>query len=241
MEGTGVTSRTEYEAASRQLFKEWKSRLNDGQHIGIDGAVNPCTYYPSRLRILFILKEIHHLTDKDDNLVKHLREDPVSGKTWNNVVRWTEMIRQVFGDGKVERSTVSMDKDITAARRHDVLQDIAVINMKKVPGGATSNTKNIVAYSQAHGDLLERQIKLLDPDVIVACGVYLSQLPAFKKLKYGDSKSTVFEFDGYQRIVIKASHPQAHKRSTVMLNEMERACKAIPNRGSHGARRGGRT
>lgn len=221
----------QYEAAQKQLFSEIEQKLKRDVHVGIDGAVEPARYFASRPKVLFVLKEMNESPWAPQNLVKLLRSNVIPWKTWNNIVRWRNAIHQVMNhDRGVVVASFEQDAAITSADRRQALSDVAVMNMKKMPGGSTSNWPTIEQHAKHFSQELGKQIAMLDPDVIVACGVWLKSIEGFLDLKESMAKKEraylLHPLNGRTRIVIYTDHSQAFKSSENMLDGVVQACYA---------------
>jgi len=213
-----------YHQWSKDLFDRWHHQIRQDIQVGIDGAPFPERYFASTPRILFVLKEINGSPWEHFNLCAYLQGDKIQGKTWNNVVRWTQAIRQLVAEERPpEKVHFEEDQWIDQAKRKELLGLVAVINLKKVPGHSSSHKTDIISHTQRFSPLLEEQIAKLDPDVIVACGVHLCRIKAFRELKY-EASGAVFHFNNKPRIIIWADHPQARKNAKEMFNGVVQAC-----------------
>lgn len=214
-----------YQQWSKDLFDRWHSQIRKDIQIGVDGAPFPELYFASKPRILFVLKEINGSPWERDNLCEYFRDHKIQGKTWNNVVRWTQAIRQLVIEGRTaDEISFEGDQWIDDAKRKEVLSHVAAINLKKVPGHSSSHMADIYAHTEKFSALLEEQVDILDPDVIVACGIHLSPIKAFKELKYNDSDGAKFHFTKRSRVIISADHPQARKNARDMFDGVVKAC-----------------
>jgi|GEM_PF-2972379 hypothetical protein len=217
-----------YQQWSKDLFDRWRNKIRESIQIGMDGAPFPERYFASNPRILFILKEIHGSPWKESDLCEHFRENEAQGKTWNNVVRWTQAIRQLVAEKRSpEEISFEQDQWIDQSKRHEILSRIAAINLKKVPGHSSSHMGEVHSHARQFSQLLEEQIATHDPHVIVACGVDLKQIRAFSGLNYDPSNGAWFHFAGEHRIIIWADHPQARKNAKGMFDGVVKACASV--------------
>ncbi len=86
---------------------------------------------------------------------------------WHTISRWSAGIQKVFPP---------FDKIDNWDSKKEAIQKIAAINLKKTSGGANSDSSVINAYCKQDSQLLNRQIDLIKPDVIVTCGTFDSVL-----------------------------------------------------------------
>ena len=138
------------------ICKEYKKRYPN-EYLNIDGIVEPTTYKAQPIKLLFILKETNQLYK---SLVEFLREGaPDGGKlTWQPVCKWIEAI--IYGTQNGNYST--------AEERSEMLKRIATMNIKKSPGGATSDS-SYLEWAKRNKDLLLAQIQEIAPDIIIVC------------------------------------------------------------------------
>lgn len=174
-----------------------------------------------------MLKEINGSPWIDDDLCEYFRNHKIQGKTWNNVVRWAQAIRQVWGGMTADAVVFEGDQSIDGVIRKAEIGQLAIINLKKVPGHSSSHMADIYAHAKQYSALLEEQISTLDPDVVVACGIHLTSVSAFKDLKYNDFDGALFRFNGRDRRVIWADHPQARKNAKKMFDGMVKAIASV--------------
>lgn len=108
-----------------RLFEAWPSRQESFVR---DGIVDADEYARSRVKLLFVLKEVNDLGGGGWDLREFLR-DGGRGQTWNTVTRWVEGIEQLPCTVPwSELSTVDNN------RRKRVLRKVAAVNLKKEPG-----------------------------------------------------------------------------------------------------------
>lgn len=121
----------------------------------------PCNFLRQKYKILFVLKEANR-KDGDADLCEFLLSEssPTYRKTWNNVARW---IKALLVQGDHPEYVSRSDKSFW-------LRKAAVMNLKKVGGGSSSNDGTIREYSRADREFLKEQIVLYQPDIIICCG-----------------------------------------------------------------------
>lgn len=163
------------------LFSNWLPRYKE-QGLGFvtDGVFDEGKYLKAPVRILFILKEAV------DEAAGHwdLRDVVGEGKhgyTWSNITRWTNAI---FGN---EKNVVKWDNIAIAgpSERAEALSQIAAINLKKSPGGSSSDMNNINEMAERN---LCQQISIYEPDLIICCGPGVASI--FADIVFQTSPST---------------------------------------------------
>ena len=188
-----------------QLFSDWRARH---QSLVSDGVVDEFAYAESSPKLLFVLKEVNDLGGGGWDLRAYLRDDGGRPATWDNVTRWVEGIRKLPSD--IPWQTLeSIDVD----RRKAALRSIAVMNIKKVPGGHTANPDEIAAAAEADQQFLLRQYELYRPDLTICCGTAeaFQAIKAFgSEPKWQSTRRGVWYYSPEpERYVISYSHPLA--------------------------------
>ena len=143
------------------LFEEWRAVR---PAFVADGVVDESAYLASKTRLLFVLKEVND----PDGGNWDLREFMRSGgrpQTWNNVARWIEGIRNLSSE-IAWKQLESIDEQ----RRISALQSVAAMNLKKTPGGHTTNLEELNKVAAEDRQFLNRQFNLYDPDIVICCG-----------------------------------------------------------------------
>ncbi len=143
------------------LFTEW--RLNRPGFVA-DGIAKEAEYLASSPKLLFVLKEVNDPGGGDWDLRQFMREGGRS-QTWNNITRWVEGIRWLPQDIPWQELA-----DVDEERRRCALRQIAAINLKKSPGGHTTDPAILAATAAEDKSFLNRQFSLYEPDVVICCG-----------------------------------------------------------------------
>ena len=113
---------------------------------------------------------------------------PVKGYSFNRIAEWTyyilnfqnknqriseQIIDHIYWLG--EKVTGRKKKANLAAyyvRRAELLNRIAIINIKKANGVSSSNNSEIEIIAEDYAELIERQIDLIKPEYVVCCGTW---------------------------------------------------------------------
>ncbi len=148
------------ESQEKQLFSRWRKERAYPYFIE-DGLFCEEEWNKQRIKILYVLKEADW-EESDLDLCEYLLSEKSSTywKTWNNITRWTQAIRE---GGEYPA-------DINKADKTTCLKTIAAINIKKVGGGAQANDEEIRQYGERDAKFIKEQIELYQPDVIICCG-----------------------------------------------------------------------
>jgi len=170
-----------------------------------DGIVNEKKYYKSKFKILWILKEPHgegnwDMKDFIGNR-NSLRKYTNWTRTFNPIIYITYSILNKF---------ISYDEMFNIHQKPemiDILQEIAFINLKKVPGTSISQSKIIKDAYEKYKDIILLQIETCSPDIII-CGGTMSIIA--KDLGIEGKLISMDSIKYYQtrdKIYIDALHP----------------------------------
>ena len=188
-----------------------------------DGIVNHECYWNSEIKILFLLKEVNGGENWD--LRKFLQEGGRK-QTWDNVTRW------IIGINDLKRDIPWAElESVTEEQRISVLQQIAVVNVKKTSGGHTSVSEQITEAALNNGEMLCKQIDMYHPDIIICGGTSGSYFDSITRHSNPDWKQTkhgiwyVIEPNG--RVVIEYSHPEARVKDCLLYYGLVDAVREI--------------
>ncbi len=204
---------------------------NEFDYVILDGIVDVEKYLKSDFKILWILKEPHDKGEHGKFDMRHLIQDAKykTGLNPNMKATFTNIIYSTFA---ILNNFISWKK-IEDFRENneliDVLQNIALINIRKLPGDASSDDKEIENTYNAHKLLLLKQIEIINPDIIIGGGT-IKHLYTDLKLSKADKKTlTKFEnvnnypkayFTADKKIIIETCHPAARVSQEVYCSNI---------------------
>lgn len=148
-------------AQENNLFAEWRRSRSD---IVLDGVVDEDLYLQSDPKLLFIMKEVNDPDGGGWDLREFLRNGG-RAQSWNNITRWVEGIRNLPDD--IDWHDL---ETIDNHRRMLALNTIAAMNLRKLPGGHTSNYDQIRADAIQDREMINRQFQLYPADFVICCG-----------------------------------------------------------------------
>lgn len=189
------------------LLTRWSTR---SRRIFRDGPVDDGSYWQQPRRIVYLLKEVN-VSDGEGgwDLATFLLEAE-RGYTWNMIAYWT------YGLLNGLPSWVDVpDADQEFRRRW--LRRVAVINLNKSGGGASTHGSRLQEIAERDADLLKEQLALLDPSVIVCGGTgdlaaqFLFDNSTAQRLNCG---AGVYGGNNGQPLVLAVPHPQARQRGS---------------------------
>lgn len=151
------------------LFRRWASLDHHKGHRFIkDGVIDPNRWENIEVRTLFLLKEAY---DWDDTLERYdvaasiFDDQRPTGPSQRLAALWAYVIRQIhegglptFPDGGPDNPTVT-----------EAFMCSAIVNIKKSQGQKTSDGEDLAVYAERDSVLIQEQIELLDPHIII-CG-----------------------------------------------------------------------
>lgn len=224
------------------IFDAMKKELSKNNILGFveDGIVDPKAWDEAKVKCLFLLKEPIGDPKEHYSLTTFVSDGAkkVSDKTWRNVARWMYSI--------FNTETSHSYDDIkaignTAKSRKEYLKYIAVVNLKKQPGGSITLTNELKEQFEKHyKKWLPQQLRIYDnTDVIICCGKGVTEclVSVFDKAfdePYNESNWHWYKYPGGYRakihyyqlqsglVIIDFYHPSARisneKKNNVFKN-----------------------
>ncbi|MBS3938785.1 MAG: hypothetical protein KGZ50_09490 [Peptococcaceae bacterium] len=210
-----------------KLFEEWKLKRPG---LIKDGVVNEETFSKSKIKILYLLKEVNGGVDWD--LRKFISEGART-QTWDNIARWTYGIQNLGKE--VAWSEIS---SFLLEWRKEQISSICAVNLKKISGGHTTVANKLYAIAIEDKDLLKKQLELYGADVIICCGssvgdLYTNYLYKEENQQWRTTTRGVrYCTKGDSRFVIQYAHPEARVNDSLLYYGLIDAVKEIYGGGS---------
>ena len=204
-------------AELEKLFDEWRKRhisedySNDKiskNNFIPDGIIDEASYIQSPKKILFIAKEAACL--KEENTIEKNFEIAQNDGFWCRRVVLGEEGGTSFSSGLALLANAILNENFeTPEKDISALRYVAFMNINKRGGFTECKTKLLRGYAKNYKDLIDREIKIISPDIIVCCGIgvrrCLSGVDACKSLP-----------------VLEVYHPSArYKTDTDRLKKLE--------------------
>lgn len=149
------------------LYTTWQ--LNHPGHFVTGGVVDEDMFDSSEVKILFILKEVNDIDQKEDWSLVQLIQDQIEAmkfyRIWKTVGLWSFGLQQGFP----HYQTLNYREDLKIA---DGLREIAITNLKKSGGGGISNYEEIREHARKNKELWVKEIEIIEPDVIICGGTF---------------------------------------------------------------------
>jgi len=214
-----------------KLIEKQYNINNEFDYVILDGIVDVEKYLKSDLKILWILKEPHDKGEHGKFDMRHLIQDAkyVTGLNPNMKATFRNIIYSTFG---ILNNFISWKKIEDFRNNHeliDILQNIALINIRKLPGEARSKDKEIENAYIAHKLLLLKQIEIINPDVIIGGGTIKHLYTDLQLSKANKKTMTKFEniknhpkayFTADNKIIIETCHPAAKINQELYCNNI---------------------
>lgn len=180
-----------------------------------DGAFNCKEYYNSKSpKIMWLIKEAYEEGEREGgwsypdfytNDYERFYRDLIRGKsnsTWQPIVYASYAIHNNFYSWE---DLPDIDDDPAIVK---ILDKIAVVNIQKLPSETGSRTEmpNIFAAYEKHKAIINKQIELLNPDVIICGNIFSVIKNDLKILEEGKFNSVEYHLTA-KRLFINAYHP----------------------------------
>ena len=188
------------------LFDEWRKNR---EGFVSDGLVDEASYLNSNLKIMFVLKEVNDPDGGNWDLRKFVREGG-RPQTWDNVTRWVKGIRSLPSELKWNELS-----EVTETKRRDILRSICAINLKKSPGGHTTDNQSLWEISNNDKEFIRKQFSFYEADIVIGCGSVTTDL-LYSLVDFGTDPGWMMTTRGIwyheylpRKFVISYAHPAA--------------------------------
>ena len=205
-------------AELEKLFDEWRKRhisedySNDKiskNNFIPDGIIDEASYMQSPKKILFIAKEAACLDKKKKTAEENFETAQKDGFWCRRVVLGGEGGTR-FSSGLALLANAILNENFeTPEKDISALRYVAFMNINKRGGFTECKTKLLRDYAQNYKDLIDREIRIISPDIIVCCG--------------SDVRDCLSEVDACKSLpVLEVYHPSArYKTDTDRLKKLE--------------------
>lgn len=165
-------------AELEKLFDEWRKRhisedySNDKiskNNFIPDGIIDEASYMQSPKKLLFIAKEAACL-DKTEKTAEENFETAQKDGFWCRRVVLGEEGGTRFSSGLALLANAILNENFeTPEKDISALRYVAFMNINK-RGGFTECETDLSGYVKNYKDLIDREIRIISPDIIVCCG-----------------------------------------------------------------------
>ncbi|MGF1866928.1 hypothetical protein L4D15_16990 [Enterovibrio norvegicus] len=194
-----------------ELFNRWAA--NRAGFVS-DGVVSEPHYLKSPLRVCFVLKEVNDLGGGGWDLRQFIREG-ARKQTWNNISRWTKCISHIEHDFHWSELAKISNSD-----RIKILKSVCAMNLKKSPGGHTTEK---ASFNQVVGDdknYIQEQYSLYAPDITICCGTGWDlhwALELENEAVRQTNRGINWFLNHNNKAVIMFSHPEARVQDSLLV------------------------
>ncbi len=196
-----------------------------------DGPINPKMYLNSNIKIAWLLKEGYDSeTGKGGWSYTELAKENAYEHffRWQSIPTWHPIIYTTYGilNGFKKYNEMPDIKDNPGIC--EVVNNIAIINVQKMPakGGSISNFPEINKAFDKNFKLLEKQIALLNPDILIGCNTMQLYKNLFEIASDKGTNKTITDYyikNG--KLYIDAYHPARRGAKEVYVNEIIEAAQ----------------
>lgn len=155
--------RTIFNAQCDEIYRIFSELTTQGTTV-TDGVIDSEKYFNAKPRIMWVLKE----ADSEDSW-SYI--DNFKKIDWLNKCNGLSSIRRViytsYGILKADNQAWSDFPWSNDIECQSALEEIAFVNIKKTPGGSTSDSNEISAAYQKNRELLKLQIEAYNPEVVI--------------------------------------------------------------------------
>lgn len=145
------------------LWQEEYSRIGlDRSKFSKDGIIDEAMFNNANKKLLFVLRESNTLVDSG------LLDLYKNGPKWTMAAQLSKWAMGIL-DGFPEFDKVDMDYN----RRSEVMQSIALLNIKKIAGGPKADFNLLNAYSMIDKEYIRHEIDIIAPDIIICCSTFI--------------------------------------------------------------------
>jgi len=189
------------------LFREWQEKYPCYKTRFVkDGIVHEKSWDSAARKILFLLKDTNDKYYQDlapsrknaygDDIRKMLDDEP-----------WKEIGYLTYGLQNTTKSFLPSFKDATK-NVTEACRQSAVVNLKKTPGKSYANPKEILESAKQQKEEIEKEIRIICPDVIVLGGIGSIITKVFSQKQFGE-RIYNFSIGDQEFLTIDFVHPQA--------------------------------
>lgn len=203
------------------LFEGWmRDRPEVAPTFWKDGVADEAKFLAARIPTLLLLKEPNATSDDQHgwDMRVGIRRGIEHAQTWNNVARWAQGIAALPDS----LAYADVAEQTTMSRTHHV-SGLAVVNVKKIPGGPVAGDRAIHAFAREHAGYLRAQLALYNPRITICCGSawYLPDLYTQGELGEWRRASTGVQWRQSSVIgaIIRYKHPQSRRVTARRLYE----------------------
>jgi hypothetical protein len=210
--------KSKYKVEHPKLLSEWKKNRPKYKKFVKDGVLNEDIYFSESPRIALLVKE----SNNDFYEIAPLKDENGWGPEgsspffWRNINIWQYAINSAWNNKKCSY------KDAEAIKENQV-NSIAYINIKKnAECKSVSNNDDLLNYIEADKSYIEKQIELVNPQIILCGGTY----SLYNKICPSEPVSSGVYLSNDGRLIIEFYHPSNRKGYENCYNELHQILRS---------------
>lgn len=153
------------------LLEKWARRqIHKNKPFIKDGIIDPSKWKNAKRKVLFLLKEAYNAENPKDSwdlryIIREKWGEEPRYKLWKTIALWAYAVQNI-NNCKIP---LFPDQEMLRKEVNKAFFASAVVNIKKSSGEPSSEAENLARYIDSDSDLIFKQIKIINPDIIV-CG-----------------------------------------------------------------------
>ncbi len=182
-----------------KLFTEWKSNYKSNTDgFAEDGIINEELWNEAKLKVLFLLKETVGFSGD-------FRE-------YSNNGPWIELGYMNYYIQNTNEVNIPDFRYISADECHKSYRMCSVVNLKKISGKSTSSYEEIYQFGMKDKILIEEEISIIKPEIIVCGGTFdiFSNLFELNNIEISHRVYKSSKFN--EALIIDSVHPSQRTR-----------------------------
>ena len=202
-----LTYEKKYESEHSILMNEWRRKYINQAFIE-DGIVHFPTWEKQEKKILILLKEAYN----SESIIKDLFENEPFHNIWQTTARYIKAL-------ELTKSNYLPTLEEVNNYEPQILQKIAILNIKKADGKNISDYKELKSIAADDIELIKKQINLIKPNIIICGGTkcffddIFWQSIGFNKYPIPETDEIIYT--SQNAVLLDISHP-SHRVSNLM-------------------------
>ena len=194
-----MTNKEKHQELLKEFYSKYEPILNETKEFVFDGPSNWELYENSTVKIMFLVKESRN------GYHPSVPNQKTNTKFMRNLARWKCLINDVY----LVKSEFEFPSNSDLP---ETIDDVAIVEVKKINvENITSNQKDLRKFALNDKLFLQRQIDIINPQIIVCCYtidcfniIFDNKFEVSKRLFKKDGTSSA-EVD--KRLIIDFFHP----------------------------------
>jgi len=199
-----------------ELFDRWR-RVRE--NLVSDGVNDLSCFLDSTPRILFLLKEVNDPGEDGGgwDLREFFGKSGGRSQTGNTLCRWIEGISST----QSELPWCELEH-VDSERRRQSFRKVATMNLKKSPGGITTNPKEFLKVTAEDSEFIREQFSFYEADWVICCGSIVAEVfestihPDLDSAWRKTSRGCWFVEYLPNKFVLSYSHPEARIADSIL-------------------------